>query len=116
MASLVFDIETSALPTGSFDETTLEYLFRPAERESDPDQKQARREEIERQFALWPFTAEIVCIAMLIADTQKGQVLFVADDFEEGLEKNPDVATATWQISSPFTMPADEMEPLENSI
>jgi 3'-5' exonuclease len=92
MASLVFDIETSALPTDSFDETTLEYLFRPAERESDPNQKQARREEIERQFALWPFTAEIVCIAMMNADTQKGQVLFVADDFEEDQDKNPDVA------------------------
>ncbi|MCS1411508.1 MAG: hypothetical protein M2R45_04708 [Verrucomicrobia subdivision 3 bacterium] len=83
MASLVFDIETSALPVDSFDDSVLEYLFRPAERESDPDAQQAMREEIERQFALWPFTAEVVCIAMLNTETQKGQVLFIADDYEE---------------------------------
>lgn len=92
MASLVFDIETSALPTDSFDETTLEYLFRPAARENDPELSQARREEIERQFALWPFTAEIVCIAMLNAETEKGQVLFVADDFEEDRDRDTKVS------------------------
>ncbi len=92
MASLVFDIETSALPTDSFDETTLEYLFRPAAREPDPESSEARKEEIERQFALWPFTAEIVCIAMLNAETEKGQVLFVADDFEEDQTKGSKVS------------------------
>tara|TARA_A100001037_G_scaffold157422_1_gene141853 strand:- start:17 stop:736 length:720 start_codon:yes stop_codon:yes gene_type:complete len=83
MPSLVFDIETSALPTDSFDDASLEYLFRPAERESDPEQRALRREEIGRQFALWPFTGEIVCIAMMNTDSLKGQVLFVADDFDD---------------------------------
>lgn len=92
MASLVFDIETSGLPRDSFDETTLEYLFRPAEREPDPELKEARREEIVQQFALWPFTAQIVCIAMLNADSRKGKVLFVADDFEEDRAEKPEVA------------------------
>ena len=92
MASLVFDIETSALPADSFDETTLEYLFRPASRETEPELVQAKREEIERQFALWPFTAEIVCIAMLNATTEKGQVLFVAEDFEDDRAGTPDVS------------------------
>lgn len=83
MASLIFDIETSALSAASFDEVILEYLFRPAERELDSALKEAKQEEIRRQFSLWPFTAEVVCIAMLNADTNKGQVLFVAGDFEE---------------------------------
>lgn len=83
MASLIFDIETSALPVSSFDEVVLEYLFRPAERENDPEIKDAKREEITRQFSLWPFTSEVVCIAMLNAETNKGQVLFVAGDFED---------------------------------
>ncbi len=92
MASLVFDIETSALPVETFDEVTLEYLFRPAEREADPAAQEARRDEIAQQFALWPFTAEVVCIAMLNAESNKGQVLFVADDFDDDPAKAPNVA------------------------
>ncbi len=92
MASLIFDIETSALPMDSFDETVLEYLFRPAANEKDPEAKQAKHEEIERLCSLWPFTAEVVCIAMLNAETQRGQVLFVADDHEEETRQASDVS------------------------
>lgn len=83
MAPLILDIETSALPKDFFDDAVLEYLFRPAARETDPDAKQAKREEIERLFSLWPFTAEVVCIAMLNAKTQRGKVFLVAEDYEE---------------------------------
>src|SRR6478672_5345307 len=83
MAKLVFDIETSALPLEHFDEVQQEYLFRDAERLPDETARLARREELLRQFNLWPFTAQVVCIAMLNADTQRGQVLFTAEDFEE---------------------------------
>ncbi|GIT06116.1 MAG: hypothetical protein CM1200mP29_15270 [Verrucomicrobiota bacterium] len=31
---------------------------------------------------LWPFTAQVVCIAMINAETLRGQVIFLADDFE----------------------------------
>ena len=82
MARLVFDIETTALPLGQFDETQQEYLFRDAERLPDETARATRREEIHRQFSLWPFTAQVVCIAMLNADTGRGQVLFTAEDFE----------------------------------
>jgi DNA polymerase elongation subunit (family B) len=82
MATLVFDIETSALPRETFDETQLEYLFRDAERLADGPEKEVRRGEIERQFSLWPLTAQTVCIAMLNADSSRGQVLFTADDYE----------------------------------
>jgi hypothetical protein len=82
MARLVFDIETSSLPLDTFDEVRREYLFRELERIPDADQREVRREEIQRQFNLWPFTARVVCIAMLNADTCRGQVLFVAEDAE----------------------------------
>ena len=41
MATLVFDIETSALPVESFDETQQEYLFRDLQKIED---EQAREE------------------------------------------------------------------------
>ena len=82
MAKLVFDIETSALPVEQFDEVQREYLFREAEKIPDETARTARRAEIRQQFNLWPFTAQIVCIAMLNADTQRGQVLFTAEDHQ----------------------------------
>ncbi len=83
MAKLVFDIETSALPLAQFDDVQQEYLLREALNLPDPDARQKRRDEILRQFNLWPFTAQVVCIAMLNADTSRGKVLFVAEDSEE---------------------------------
>ena len=80
MARLIFDIETSALPVDHFDETQTEYLLRDAERMPDPESREARRAEILRLFSLWPFTAKVVCIAMLNAESGKGQVLFPAGE------------------------------------
>lgn len=112
MARLVFDIETSALPLESFDEARLEYLFREAERQPDETAKALKRSEIQQQFNLWPFTAQVVCIAMVNADTGRGQVLFQSDDFEEegggggsgGVEFAPQVdeselLTAFWDVA-----------------
>ena len=82
MARLVFDIETSALGLEHFDEVQQEYLFRESERQPDDTAKALKRAEIQQQFSLWPFTAQVVCIAMLNADSGKGQVLFQSDDFE----------------------------------
>jgi len=82
MAKLVFDIETSALPLENFDEARQEYLLREAEKLPDGAGREARRAEILQQFNLWPFTAQVVCIAMLNAETARGQVLFLAGDFE----------------------------------
>lgn len=78
MARLVFDIETSALPLEQLDEAQCEYLFREAERLPDAVSSQQRRAEIQQQFNLWPFTAQVVCVAMLNAETCRGQVLFSA--------------------------------------
>lgn len=82
MAKLVFDIETSTLALEQFDEAQQEYLFREAEKLADETARETRRQEIRQQFNLWPFTAQVVCVAMLNADTCRGQVLFTADDYE----------------------------------
>ena len=113
MARLVFDIETTALPLEQFDETQQEYLFRDAERLPDETARATRREEIQRQFSLWPFTAQVVCIAMLNADTGRGQVLFTAEDFEpEEAEAGPvefvpcmdevELLTAFWDVAKHY--------------
>jgi 3'-5' exonuclease len=86
MARLVFDIETSALPLDSFDDAQQEYLFRDAAKLPEPAAQQARRDEIQQQFNLWPWTARAVCVAMLNADTERGQVLYLATDDASGPE------------------------------
>jgi predicted PolB exonuclease-like 3'-5' exonuclease len=88
MATLVFDIETSALPLENFDEAQQEYLFREARKIADAIAKEAKREEITKFMSLWPFTSQVVCIAMLNAETQRGQTLFIAEDFEEKDEES----------------------------
>ena len=80
MARLVFDIETSALPVDSFDAVQQEYLFRDAEKLEDETARTERRAEITNLLNLWPLTAQVVCIAMLNAETSRGKVLFTAED------------------------------------
>ncbi len=79
MAKLVFDIETSSVPLETFDEAQQEYLLRDAERLTDEAAREARRAEIRLQFNLWPFTAQVVCIAILNVESARGQVLFIAE-------------------------------------
>lgn len=82
MATLVFDIETSALPLDKFDDVQKEYLFREAGKIADETQRETKRAEINQLFSLWPFTGQVVCIAMLNAESHRGQVLFTAEDHE----------------------------------
>jgi hypothetical protein len=82
LAKLVFDIETTGRPLEQFDAAQQEYLFREAENLPDPAARAFRRQEIQRQFSLWPFTGQVVCIAMVNADTYRGKVLFLADNYE----------------------------------
>src|SRR5580704_19646868 len=101
MATLVFDIETSALPLDNFDEAQQEYLFRECEKIADETAREARRTELRHMCNLWPFTAQVVCIAMLNAESNRGQSLFIAEDFDE----EPDEAAPVKFISC-----ADEAE------
>jgi len=82
MATLVFDIETNALPVEHFDAVQQEYLFRDATRLPEGPEREAKRADLTRQFSLYPLTAQVVCIAMVNADSARGQVLFLADDYE----------------------------------
>jgi DNA polymerase elongation subunit (family B) len=110
MATIVFDIETSALPLENFDEAQQEYLFREAEKLADETARTTRREEIIRFMSLWPFTSQVVCIAMLNAETVRGQVLFTADDFEDVIDKGPPAAPERGEGGVEFTPCADETE------
>jgi DNA polymerase elongation subunit (family B) len=89
MATLVFDIETSALPLDSFDATQQEFLFREAERIVDPEERATRRCEIQRLLSLWPLTARIVCIAMINPHSGGGQVLFTSEEHDEQPASGP---------------------------
>jgi hypothetical protein len=113
MATLVFDIETSALPVEGFDESQREYLFREAAKLTDPQAREAREAEIKQQMNLWPYTAQVVCIAMLNAEKARGKVLFIADDFEpDGLPAGPvefapvmdetELLTGFWEIAKHY--------------
>lgn len=113
MARLVFDIETSALPLEYFDEAQQEYLFRECERISDEAARSARRAELLQQCNLWPFTARVVCIAMLNAETRRGQVLFTTDDYEERADEagpvefvacvdESELLTAFWDVAKHY--------------
>lgn len=82
VSTLVFDIETSTLPREHFDDAQWAFLFRELEKIPDPLARQAREAEIRQQFNLWPLTAQIVCIAMLNAESGRGQVLYLAPDAE----------------------------------
>ncbi len=113
MATLIFDIETSALGLEHFDDVQIEYLFREAEKIPDEVARAQRKTEIERMFSLWPLTAQVVCIAMLNADSQRGQVLFLADDYEDDTgESGPvefvpfadeaELLTAFWDVAKHY--------------
>jgi len=113
MATLIFDIETSALPLDNFDEAQQEYLFREAEKMADGPARETKRAEIKQFMSLWPFTSQVVCIAMLNAETQRGQTLFLAEDFEdEAGEGGPvefvpcadevELLTAFWDVAKHY--------------
>ncbi len=113
MAKLVFDIETSALPVENFDEAQQEYLFREANKIPDEAQRSIRHGEILQLFNLWPLTARAVCLAMLNAETSRGQVLFIAEDFEaeagEGSEvefipcvDEAELLTSFWDVATHY--------------
>src|SRR5512141_337752 len=113
MAKLVFDIETSALPIERFDEVQQEYLFRECGKIAEEAARNTRRMEISQQCSLWPFTAQVVCIAMLNAETSRGQVLYTAEDYEEAAgEAGPvefvpcmdevELLTAFWDVAKHY--------------
>jgi DNA polymerase elongation subunit (family B) len=114
VSTLVFDIETSSLPVDAFDEAQQEYLFRDATRLTDETERSARRDEIQQQMSLWPLTAQVVCVAMVNADSGRGQVLYLSDDYEaqqegesDGVQMLPrsdeaEILESFWQVAAKF--------------
>lgn len=113
MATLVFDIETTALPWDTFDEAQQEYLMRDAEKLADPIEKEKRRGELRQQCNLWPLTSQVVCIAMLNVESARGQVLFISEDYEADADESgpvefvpfadeAELLTAFWDVSKHY--------------
>src|SRR3989338_7366871 len=76
MSKVIFDIETAGQKWEELDETSQRYLMRFA--------KTRAEKKLERQrLALYPLTAEIVCVGMLNPDTNKGAVYYRALSFKE---------------------------------
>ena len=109
MPRLIFDIETTSQPLEDFDEVQQEYLLREAEKLPDEAARAVKRDEILRAFSLWPFTGQVVCVAMLNAESLRGQVLFVADDYDADSTDGPvefvpcadetELLTAFWDVA-----------------
>lgn len=69
MAKVIFDIETVGQDFELLDETSKEYFLKFAE--SDEEKEEARN-----SLSFYPLTAQIVTIAMLEAETEKGFVYY----------------------------------------
>lgn len=73
MSKVVFDIETLRFPFESFGAAQQEYLLRFSVTE-------AEKEEALLKLNLYPTTAQIIAIGMYNPETDKGKVLFQADE------------------------------------
>lgn len=108
--NLVFDIETVGTEFETLSETQQEFLLRFAEQETESAKKETMIENTKRCLSLYPFTAKIVCLAMMNTDTSKTLVLFDKNTQEswESEEENVIYQSATeeeivskfWKYSS----------------
>lgn len=69
MNKIIFDIETVGVDFEKLDKASQEYLMKYSE---TPEE----RAEMKDRLSLWPTTAEIVAVAVLNPDTEKGAVYF----------------------------------------
>ncbi|MCF8259268.1 MAG: ribonuclease H-like domain-containing protein [Melioribacteraceae bacterium] len=80
---IVFDIETTAFDFASLSESQQEFILRYAEKEPTELLKSEKSEEAIRLLNLYPFTAKVITIGMLEADSEKAFVLFDGDSKED---------------------------------
>lgn len=80
--NLVFDIETVGAEFDSLSETQQEFLLRYAEQETEQIKKETLTENVKRGLSLYPFTAKIVCLAMMNTETHKIMVLYESQNEE----------------------------------
>ena len=67
MAKVIFDIETVGRDMESFDDATQEYLLKYAKTDEEAQL-------VKDSLSFYPVTAQIVTIALLEADSEKGFV------------------------------------------
>lgn len=73
MTRLVVDIETLAFPLETFDPIQQDYLLRFATSEE-------QRAETIQKLNLYPLTAQIIAIGMYNPDTERGKILYQAEE------------------------------------
>jgi DNA polymerase elongation subunit (family B) len=73
MARIVFDIETTGFPLGSFDEVQQLYLMKFSETDAEKD-------EAIRKLNLSALTAQVIAIGMLNPETNAGKVFYQTDE------------------------------------
>lgn len=82
MIQLILDIETAGEDFQNLPERVQKGILRDSETEEE-------KEERKNMTALWPITGEVVTIALLNADTEKGKVFFqYTDKQKEDYKKN----------------------------
>ncbi len=90
MAAVVFDIETSGFTPETFDKAQIDYLMKEAEKEEDEAKREQKRNDVVKQFNLWPLTAQVVAIALLNVESGNGISLYCADSETEVEKKEGD--------------------------
>jgi DNA polymerase elongation subunit (family B) len=102
--TLVFDIETIALPFDSFDQSQQAYLLKLAEREEDETRRQQKRDELIANLSLYPLTAHVVVIGMLNLESERGVVHYQ--------EADPESSRARWRSPDDLIefVPGSEVE------
>jgi hypothetical protein len=76
MNKLVFDIETVGMDFNKLDKDSQEYLLKYSETDED-------KEDVKSKLGLWPLTAQVVAIAMINPDTDKGAVYYQTGEKKE---------------------------------
>lgn len=72
---LVIDIETCGMELEELSDSQQEFLLRYAGEESDEESRIAKIEEVKRQLSLYPFTAELITLALMNLKSGKTIVL-----------------------------------------
>ena len=104
--TVVFDIETAALPLESFDRPQQDYLLKLAELEPDEEKKKLKAEELKAKLSLYPYTAQVIVIGMLNVESRRGVVYYQ--------ESDPGAERARWRSSDDLVefVPGSETEML----
>ncbi len=83
MRRIIFDIETSSYPFESLAESQQEYLLRYAEKESNEEIKNQKKDDAIRYLSLYPFTAKVIAIGIYDVEKEKSFVYFEDEKKEE---------------------------------